>query len=338
MAQVIQLYRTTTLNAPPTPLAAGEMAVCIAAAQTKAWIGDGTNNRLIFSTDANDTPIGTAAYLPLAGGTMSGVLTLIPPVNQTDAATKDYVDTSIANLHNFQGTWQVAANNPDISGGSGPGDYYIAITANPNNPETAPPTIPGIGGDTINNGDIIIWNDGSGVWQQIVGGPLTKTEADSYYVTLTGDTMTGPLILSADPGVNLGAATKQYVDNLVATAAPEAPNDGQAYVRQSLAWVVANFLTQALGDARYLQLAGGTLTGALILAADPTVALGAATMQYVDNAVGGVITTVATDASLTGDGLAATPLSLNVQTDGSLTGAGSPGSVLSVNVVDGGTF
>jgi len=36
------------------------------------------------------------------------------------------------------------------------------------------------------------------------------------------------------------------------------------------------------GDTRYLTLSGGTLTGALILAADPTVALGSATKQYVD--------------------------------------------------------
>lgn len=36
------------------------------------------------------------------------------------------------------------------------------------------------------------------------------------------------------------------------------------------------------GDARYLTLIGGALTGALTLAADPTVALGAATKQYVD--------------------------------------------------------
>lgn len=37
----------------------------------------------------------------------------------------------------------------------------------------------------------------------------------------------------------------------------------------------------------YLPLAGGTLTGALTLAADPTVALGAATKQYVDAHTGG---------------------------------------------------
>lgn len=46
-------------------------------------------------------------------------------------------------------------------------------------------------------------------------------------------------------------------------------------------------LSNVTNDAQ-LPLAGGTLTGALILAADPTVALGAATKQYVDGLVQGL--------------------------------------------------
>ena len=59
------------------------------------------------------------------------------------------------------------------------------------------------------------------------------------------------LVLPADPTESLQAATKQYVDN---------------------------------ANAKKLNLAGGTLTGALTLPSDPTVALQAATKQYVDNA------------------------------------------------------
>jgi hypothetical protein len=51
----------------------------------------------------------------------------------------------------------------------------------------------------------------------------------------------------------------------------EAPADGSTYGRNNLTWVKA------------LPLSGGTLTGALILAADPTTALGAATKQYTDS-------------------------------------------------------
>ncbi len=42
-----------------------------------------------------------------------------------------------------------------------------------------------------------------------------KTESDARYVEIAGDTMTGALILNADPTVALGAATKQYVDGLI---------------------------------------------------------------------------------------------------------------------------
>lgn len=48
---------------------------------------------------------------------------------------------------------------------------------------------------------------------------------------------------------------------------------------------------QTYGDTRYLQLAGGTLTGFLLLHADPTLDAHAATKLYVDNAVAGVAAT-----------------------------------------------
>jgi len=56
----------------------------------------------------------------------------------------------------------------------------------------------------------------------------------------------------------------------------------------STEWVVATNVGTIGG---YLSLSGGTLTGPLILAADPTVALGAATKQYVDVHAAGVPST-----------------------------------------------
>jgi hypothetical protein len=43
-----------------------------------------------------------------------------------------------------------------------------------------------------------------------------KAEADSKFVDVTGDTMTGPLVLPGNPSSNLQAAPKQYVDSAVA--------------------------------------------------------------------------------------------------------------------------
>jgi hypothetical protein len=83
------------------------------------------------------------------------------------------------------------------------------------------------------------------------------------YLPLAGGVMTGLLTLSGPPTANLHAATKQYVDGLIAS-------------------------TNA-GFANFLPLAGGILTGFLTLNADPTTNLEAATKQYVDNKTGNVI-------------------------------------------------
>jgi len=78
-----------------------------------------------------------------------------------------------------------------------------------------------------------------------------KIESDARYVDVAGDTMTGPLVLPADPASSLQAATKQYADTK-------------------------------------LSFAGGLLTGFLSLHADPTAAMHAVTKQYADLR-GGVI-------------------------------------------------
>lgn len=63
---------------------------------------------------------------------------------------------------------------------------------------------------------------------------------DDRYVMLAGSTMTGPLILNADPTDDLGAATKQYVDSIDIPAAPEIsgtppsnPENGQLWWNNS---------------------------------------------------------------------------------------------------------
>ena len=50
----------------------------------------------------------------------------------------------------------------------------------------------------------------------------------------------------------------------------------------------SSILDRAAGDGRYLQNSGGTMTGALTLAFDPTNPLHAATKQYVDNSIEGI--------------------------------------------------
>lgn len=45
----------------------------------------------------------------------------------------------------------------------------------------------------------------------------------SVYLPFSGGTLTGNLILNGDPAVNLGAATKQYVDNSIVSVRPNTP-------------------------------------------------------------------------------------------------------------------
>ena len=59
---------------------------------------------------------------------------------------------------------------------------------------------------------------------------------DDRYVMLAGSTMTGPLILNADPIDDLGAATKQYVDNIDIPAAPEISGNPPADPENGQLW------------------------------------------------------------------------------------------------------
>lgn len=107
-----------------------------------------------------------------------------------------------------------------------------------------------------------------------VGAPQTGDDAVnknslngtlSSYMKKSGATMSGALILSGEPTENLQAATKKYVDDAVANV--PTPSGG---------------ITQEQADARYVQLAGGTMTGELFLSTDtPTSGKGATSKNYV---------------------------------------------------------
>jgi len=157
--------------------------------------------------------------------------------------------------------------------------------------------------------------------QWVIAAPVPDLAG---YLQLAGGTMTGPIVLPADPTTSLQAATKNYVD-LHSGGIADAPSDGSLYGRLNAAWAkgvplaggvtmtgsltlngaptTANMAaTKAYADAKLgeaptdgftygramsawvqvLPLTGGTLTGNLILNADPTNVLGACTKQYAD--------------------------------------------------------
>ena len=134
-------------------------------------------------------------------------------------------------------------------------------------------------------------------WSKVgTAADLTAMQAyvdagDAARLPLVGGTLTGPLILAADPTAALGATTKQYVDTGVAAA------NANAALRVPLAGgtmtgalILSGPPTQSLQAATkayvdsgaFLPIAGGTMLGPIVLAADPAAALQPATKQYVD--------------------------------------------------------
>ncbi|HVC45997.1 MAG TPA: glycosyl hydrolase family 28-related protein [Terracidiphilus sp.] len=102
-------------------------------------------------------------------------------------------------------------------------------------------------------------------WAYVAVRPYQADYNGYQPLNKAGDTMTGPLILNADPTAALGAATKQYSDQKV-------------------------------------PLAGGTMTGPLYLSADPTTGTQAATKNYVDTHGGGAAVLVSWGPDTSGTG------------------------------------
>ncbi len=116
--------------------------------------------------------------------------------------------------------------------------------------------------------------------------PTALADLAATAVKTTGATMTGPVILAADPARPLEAATKQYVDAGTGAALPKVggtltgPLALASDPTQPLHAATKHYVD--LTTQGMLPVAGGTLTGSLSLNGDPTAPLGAATKQYVD--------------------------------------------------------
>jgi len=175
---------------------------------------------------------------------------------------------------------------PGVAPGGNTGDHLAKRSNLDNDTEWVPPPVTGIGDAPI---DGVTYGRNTGAWVAVPDvGDLTA------YVEIAGDTMTGPLVLPADPAQPLEAATKQYVDSRVVPGGiPEAPIDGTTYGRNNASWQRVATSTDLDGK---VDVAGDVMTGFLTLAGDPTQAMHAATRQYVDSRI-----TPITDAPIDGN-------------------------------------
>lgn len=291
-----------TLSADPTSAlhAATKQYVDALGAAKVSKAGDTMTGPLTLSADptaamqaATKAYVDNGSYQTVVGGSSAyaGKVVKLGPGG--------VLDTSLVPVSaNYLGTVNLTLPYA-LTGTYSPGDYFAT---------SATGTIDSSWGTRLNNsptnvsaGQFIYFN-ANGRWDLV--GDTSASAAIAGKVSKTGDTMTGLLILSGDPTAALGAATKQYADTKLAAAggtltgfltlnanptaalhaAPKQYVDGiDTAVRAAFAAADTTITTnyQAADNLRLL-LAGGTMTGPLVLAADPTAALGAATKQYVD--------------------------------------------------------
>ena len=268
-------------------------------------------------------------FLPISGGSMQGNINMsgntitnmaAVPAMPNGAAPAQWVLNQIASVSLYQGTWNADTNVPDLTQLSTHVNAYtwIALTTSPSGVVIGP-AIPGLQGMTVFNGDTIIYSTVAGAFSAIHSGGITLPEADGRYVQLAGSQMSGALLLNANASQNLQAVTLQQLDAAVAnTVTPDAPADGQAYLRVGVGtnrWVpglplAGGILTGALtlsgpgasgnnavtvaqmnsaisgAGAGFLPIAGGTMTGALVLNGNATTNLNPVPLQQLNSMLG----------------------------------------------------
>ena|SRR5215469_858021 len=226
-------------------------------------------------------------FLPIAGGSMQGNINMsgntitnmaAVPALPNGAAPAQWVLNQIAAVSLYQGTWNMDTYTPDLTQLQYRvnGYTWIAITTSVSGVVISP-AIPGLQGQTVFNGDTVIYSTVYGEFQAIHGGGLSQPEAEALFVQLAGSQMSGALLLNSDATQPMQATTFQQLEAAVAnTVTPDAPADGQAYLRVGIGtnrWVPG------------LPLAGGILTGALTLSGNAAQPLNAVPLQQVTSLI-----------------------------------------------------
>ena len=215
-----------------------------------------------------------ASRLPLAGGTLTGALTLSgAPTENLHAANKEYVDSAVAGAGGGISEEYVKANYLSLSGENIPSVIRFGATG------TARTEISATAGAGIVftryyannkidktltfNTNGLFFSERTRIGQ--VGTPTADTDAATKgyvdkavasKVPLSGGTMTGLLTLSGAPTATLHAATKGYVDSAAAGKADASTLSAHVGNKENPHGVTA-------AQAGALPISGGTLTGAL---------------------------------------------------------------------------
>jgi hypothetical protein len=230
--------------------------------------------------------------LNISGGTLTGPLTLnSDPSSAMQPATKQYVDNIpnklITMVGDVTGSGTSIFSTTLANSGVTPG-VYSKITVNSKGLVTV--------GNSLSNSDV-------------------TTALNFTPINKAGDVMTGLLVLSGDPVVNNGAATKHYVDSSISSSPNQPITLSGAVSGSGTGSIVTTLSSSGIIPGTYnsvtvnvnglvtsgtnqtsvdlintlgftpVNISGDTMNGLLILSGNPTTSYGAATKQYVDNAI-----------------------------------------------------
>jgi len=265
-------------------------------------IGNGTNTTTIGAQGVTiDTylagylHVNNAYRLPNTDGTAnqilktngSGIVTW--QADSGGIALTDLSATSPLTYNNTTGVFGIQVANTSQSGYLNNADWNTF-----NGKQTAYTILSTLG--ALSNSSGWLKNNGSGVLSYStptkadVGLSNVENTALSTWVGTNTITTLGTITV----GVwNAGAITDTYISSSAnwnsaytnrITSLTTTGNSGSATLSSN----ILNIPTYTLGGLGGLALSGGTMTGNLILNADPTASLGAATKQYVDNLITGI--------------------------------------------------
>ncbi len=220
-----------------------------------AGIASGVAGAIPYQTAVNTTGFsaaGTAGYVLVSGGTGSPTWTNAPTLTGT----------------NFTGIPNGALTNSSITitGGTGLG----------------------VSGSPVSLGGTVTLSN-TGVTSNVAGTGISVSGATGA-VTITNTGVTS--ITGTAGNITASGATGSVTLNLATAGTPVTASfvkiTTDTFGRVTATTPVVTGDITALVDATYVNVSGDTMTGALILNADPSVALGAATKQYVDAAIAGL--------------------------------------------------
>jgi hypothetical protein len=216
------------------------------------------------------------AYLPLAGGTLSG------PVTVTTGPLA--VNNAPVNWSTYQMDLKVGTTGVTTSG-------ILLVNAGGSTPAYA--LLRASNSLFISSGTDTVWSKDLVEFQAGQTFLYTPVQLNSTLAVTGAATFSSTVALSANPTTNLQAATKQYVDTAVPLAYTLSPAmNGAPSAGSATAWSRGDHVHPS--DTSRLALAGGTMVGTLVLAADPVNTLESATKNYVDYQVGAVAAAGAT--------------------------------------------